>query len=259
MHGQDMPDNPRAVQGDNNPPVSAIENSRIAFQQASEFMKSVPVVQSDDEARSAKVIHDTLKGALDTMESERDGRVRPLNEKVREINGEYRGTRETIEKLLDELKVRINAFIEAERVRREAIAAEAQRRAEEAERLAREKEAAETEAKENATVGECADVGEAIAEADSAFDTYQREKRAALRAERDTNVRIGGGGTRALAQRTSETLTIDDPAKAIREIVKLRGEIPEKLADAIRSAARDYRKAKGRLPAGITSSTSRSV
>lgn len=259
MNDLALPDNPRAVAGSNHPPSSAVENCGITFRDLNAFLKEHPVFQAHDEAKVAKIHLDNAKGALDDLERERDGLVRPLNEQVKATNEAYKATRTPLERLVDELKSRLNVFIAAETARREAEAAEARRIAAEKEAAARAAEEAEKEAIANAGVGEFTDVGAAIASADDAFDDYAAANRAAQRAERDAHVKIGGGTGRALSQRTTETLVIEDAGKALRAIIKLRGALPEKLHDAIVSAARDYRKAKGELPPGITSSTTKSV
>jgi hypothetical protein len=52
--------------------------------------------------------------------------------------------------------------------------------------------------------------------------------------------------------RTGETLQITDAQKLFTAILKERnGILTEKLADALKMAARDYRKLKGELPPGI--------
>jgi hypothetical protein len=61
-------------------------------------------------------------------------------------------------------------------------------------------------------------------------------------------------GGKALSLRSKETLTVDNALKAMSEI----GSHP-KINEAILSAARDYRKQYGRLPAGVTASYSRSI
>ena len=259
MNDLAMPENPRGVLGNNNPP-SAIEDCQSAYRYLSDYLANHPVITTEEEARAAKTTVDHVKDALGAMETERDGRVRPLNTKVAEINGEYKKVREPLEKLFNELRDRLNTFIEAERKRREKEAAEAARIAQENEQRARDAEAAEREAIDNAKAGEFTNVGAATAAADEAFADFQKSARHAARADKATNVRIGGGFGRALSQRSSETLVIEDPIKALAAIVKERnGELPEKLADAIKTAARDYRKAKGSLPEGVTATKSRSI
>jgi hypothetical protein len=246
--------------GHNNPPPDTIVSARSAFDALSQYLKSRPVVETHQDAKAAKTQIDLAKSALDRLEDERDGLVRPLNERVKAVNGEFKAVREPLQKLLDEVKARLDRWLDAEEQRRLAELEERRRAAEEAERLAREAEAAEIEAKENAAEGEFTDVGAATAEADARFDEFKRADRAAHIAARDANVRIGDGFGRSLSRRTNETLQIDDPVKVLRALMKERGgAVPEKIADAIKSAARDYRKAKGDLPPGVSSVVTRSL
>lgn len=256
-----MPENPRAVAGNNNPPNEALETARSAYDHLSEWLAEHPVIADEEAALAAKPVADYVKGALDAMETERDGLVRPLNEQVRKTNADYKSARDPLERLFGVLKDRLNAYIEAERQRREAEAAELARIAKEKEEAARAAEAAEREAIDNAKEGEFTDVGAATAQADEAFADFQASARAAVRADKSaSSVKIGGGFGRALSQRTSETLIITDGLKALAEIVAERdGILPDKIADAIRAAARDFRKAKGRLPEGVISEKSRSI
>ncbi len=261
MNAIAMPENPRAVAGDNKPPREALLKGQEAYSHLSEWLAENPVIETEEAARSAKTVVDYVKSVIDGMETERDGLVRPLNDTVKATNAEYKNARDPLERLFGVLKDRINAFIEAERQRREAEAAEAARIAAEAEATARAAEAAEREAIENAKDGEFTDVGAATAQADEAFAEFQSAARVAVRADKAaSSVKIGGGFGRSLSQRTSETLVIEDGVKALTEIMAERnGVLPEKIADAIRAAARDFRKAKGRLPDGVTSSKTRSV
>lgn len=261
MNAVAMPENSRAVAGHNQPPQEALEIGRKAYTHLSEWLAEKPVIATEEDARAAKPVVDYVKGALESMESERDGLVRPLNEQVAATNADYKAVRDPLKRLFDVLKDRINTFIEAERVRREAEAAELARIAKEKEEAARAAEAAEHEAIENAKEGEFTDVGAATAQADEAFADFQGAARAAVRADKAaSSVKIGGGFGRSLSQRTSETLVIADPLKALAEIMAERdGVLPDKIGDAMRAAARDFRKAKGRLPDGVTSNKTRSL
>jgi hypothetical protein len=81
--------------------------------------------------------------------------VRPLNERVREINDRYRPPRTSLETLMSELRKRLTGYakaLEADRIRKAEEAAQA---AAEAERLAREAEAREQDAIEDASQGVC--------------------------------------------------------------------------------------------------------
>lgn len=247
--------------GDNNPP-SVIEFAGQSIHAISEWMKENPVIETEDQARDAKPLIDRAKAALDEMEDERDGKVRPLNEQVAEINAKYKALHNAdpkkpgvYDKIFGELKARFAAFLRAEETKRQAAAEAARKAAEEAERIAREAEAREAEALQSAAQGELGvDVAVVTDEADEAFADYQRQSRFAARAERDSKVKIGGGFGQAVSLRTKETLHLDSYNKAITAIGP-----HEKIKEAILSAAREYRKQHGRLPDGVRAETERVV
>lgn len=183
------------------------------------------------------------------MEDERDGFVRPLNEQVAAINDCYRTPRESLKKICELLVGRLSDYVKREKEKREAEAEEKRRAAELAEQRAREAEAREQEAKAEAAAGVIdVDIGSATAVADQAFSKYEKAEREAARAEKDTNVKIGGGFKRALALRVKETLEVTDWQAAITEM----GLTPA-IKDAILTSARAFRKATGDLPDGIQS------
>jgi hypothetical protein len=250
MAAIDVTDNPRAVIGGNVPP-SSIDAAWAVYRDLSDYIASNPVILTDDEARKAKLYFDRAKVALDEMETDRDKQVRPLNETVKSINSSFKEASAPLGKLKDELTSRLRAFTLAEEARRAAIAAEAARVARELEEAARAAEQAEQEAIANAAEGEFTDAGTAIAEADDAFRDYSAAARAAALAQRDTKVKIGGGFGRAFTLTTKETLSVSDAGAALAAIVAKLGSPPPKIVDAILSAARDYRKLFGNLPAGI--------
>ena len=246
--------------GDNNPP-NPIEFATATLNSLSEWMAEHPVVLTDDEAREAKLLIDRAKAALEDVEKERDAKVRPINEQVREINSAYKalhntsGQPGTFDKILGELKTRLAAFLRAEEQRRQREAEEQRRRLEEAERMAREAEAREAEALANAAAGEIGvDVAAVTNEADSAFKAFERQSRFAERAERDTKVKIGGGFGNAASLRTKETLFLDDPKACLKAVG-----LTEKVKEALLSAARDYRRLKGELPKGVRAETERAL
>ncbi len=232
------------------------------MQMLSDWMKDHPVIQTEDDARAAKPLIDRAKAAMDELETERDGKVRPLNDKVAEINAEYKAVHNTdpkkpgtFNKVFNELKTRVADFLRREEQKRLAAAAEARRLQEEAERQAREAVTREREALDNATAGELdVDVAAVTKEADAAFETFERQSRFADRAERDTKVKIGGGFDSAVSLRTAETLHLDDPLKALVVIG-----VTDKIRDALLSAARDYRKLNGKLPDGVSSTKERKL
>lgn len=247
--------------GHNNPP-GPLEDARDVIGYLSRFMEEVPVIETEDQARQAKLHIDRTRAACGSIEDERDRKVRPLNEAVATINAEYKAVHNedgkrpgSLDKLLNELKARVTVYTLAEEAKREAIAEAARQAAMEAERAAREAEERERDAIQNAQVGETTDVGAAIVEADQAFADFERRTREAQRAERETNVRIGGGFSgRSLSMRTTETLVLESYSKALKAIGP-----NEKIETAILSAARDYRKLKGSLPAGVTAVTERKI
>jgi hypothetical protein len=243
-----------AAVGHNGPP-SPIDDAKTAINDLSRFLTNLPVIETDEQAMQGKLHVDRTRATLGTLEDARDAQVRPLNERVKEINNEFKAVSAPLTRVLDELRARLTAFAKAEEIKREAAAEAARQAAFEAERLAREAEEREREAKENATFGEVANVGAAIVEADQAFAEFEKRTREAERADRETNVRIAGGFSgRALSMRTTETLVLESYSKAIKAIGK-----NEKIETAILSAARDYRKLKGSLPDGVTSVTERKI
>lgn len=249
-------DNPRAVLGSNGPP-DAIEMGWSTYRDVSSWLAENPVIQDEYTARAAKLFWDRAKAAEAEIEQARDGEVRPLNTRVKDINAGYKKVTEPLGKLVAELRSRMSAFALAEERRKAAEAAEMRRAVEEAERVAREAEAREQEAIANAAQGEFTDVGDAIGEADDAFAEYQLAQREAARAERDVRGRIAGGFGRAFTVKTTESLSISDPVAVVRALVEKAGRVPEKVEAALLTAARDYRKTFGSLPGGVAVEHSR--
>lgn len=246
--------------GHNKP--SPADLARDIMRDLSNWMAEHPAIQSEDDARAAKLLLDRAKGAAGDIEAERDKKVRPLNDEITAINTEYKAVHNTdrkkpgiLDRVVNELRTRLTDFLAREEVKRVREAEDKRKAAEEAERLAREAEQREREAIENARAGELGvDVTQVVVEADRKFDQFALADREAQRAERATNVRIGGGFNRAVSLRTVETLSVTDPIAAIQAVG-----ITDKITDAILSAARDYRKDHGSLPAGVSSATTRQV
>lgn len=247
--------------GHNQPP-GPIEYARDTMAALSAWMAEHPAIQNEDDAREAKKLLDQAKSCAGDIEAERDKLVRPLNEQIDEINGRYKAVHNKdskkpgiLDKVVSELKDRLGVFIRAEEDRRAAEAETKRKAAEEAERLAREAEAKEREAIENAKAGELGvDVTQVVIEADSRFAEFKKADREAARAERNADVRIGGGWGRAASLRTKETLILDDPIQAIRAIG-----VNEGIRDAILTAARAYRKIHNKLPNGVSAVTERQL
>jgi hypothetical protein len=251
----------REVVGGNNPP-SPIEMAESIQQVLSDWMKDHPVIQTEDEARAAKPLIDRAKAAMDEIEAERDGKVRPLNDKVAEINAEYKAVHNidpkkpgTFNKIFNELKARVADYLRREEQKRLIAAAEARRIQKEAEHQAREAEEREHQALHGASLGEVdVDMAAVTKEADAAFEAFERQSRFADRAEKDTRVKIGGGFAASLGLRNSEVLQVDDALKAIVVIGAT-----DRIREAILTEARAYRKANGRLPDGVSATTERKL
>jgi hypothetical protein len=224
-------------------------------------MADHPTIETEGDARAAKPLLDRAKLSLDEVEAERDSKVRPLNEQVSAINGKYKALHNTdakkpglFDKIVVELKARVAEFMIREEQRRQAEAEAARRAQEEAERIAREAEAKELEALTNAKAGEVVDVAEVTMQADAAFEEFERQSRFAARAERDTKVKIGGGFGKIASLREVETLHLDSYSLALKAIGP-----NDKVRDAILSAARDFRKLHGELPAGVRATYERKL
>lgn len=241
----DNPLDARGV-GDNMPP-SAIDDAIAAYKALSDFLARVPAITDEEAAREAKLYADRTKATLKDLDAAREKEATPLYDAWKAVNARFKPAADSLKKLADELAARLTAYAKAEKAKREAAAAEAARIAAEAERAAREAEEAERAAIENAKVGEFTDVGAATAVADEKFNEFERASRFAKRAEKETKVRIGGGFDRALSLRTVKTLRLDDANEAIKTMG-----VNDKIRDAILSSARDWRKARGELPAGVT-------
>jgi hypothetical protein len=220
------------------------------------FLNDNPVISDEAAAQAGKVHVDTARGLLAGLEQDRDALVRPLNDKVSEINGTYKAVTAPFKKVFDQLRNRLTDYALALEAERERKAAEARRIADEAIAKAREAERLEREAIDNASQGEFdAGVAERTVEADAAFNDAKRANRQANIADRDTRVRIGGGAGRSIGLRSQVSLTLDDPIKAIVAM----GGVSEKTREAILSDARAFRKLNGAWPAGVTATTERSV
>lgn len=255
MHGIDVePVNPRARLGGNNPP-DAIERSKDALAELSEFIKSEPVITDEDTARKAKLMIDRGRASVDEMESERVKKVKPLNDEVKRINDEYRGPKDILSAAVGTVVGRVNAFMDDMRLRREE---EARKAAEEAERKIQEANAAieaKAEANDNAAQGEVGiDTIAAEQEARAKIEEANKAIRVARRAEKATNIRVGGGWGRVLTQRTKETLIVTDWQKAITVLGLTDG-----IRDAVLTASRAHRKLHGELPDGVVSEKEKSL
>lgn len=252
------------TQGHNNPP-SPIDYAREVVREVSLWMSEHPVIQSEDEAREAKRAIDRVVAALKDVELERTSKVKPLNDQVSAINAEYKAVHDagarrgraggTFDRVLDELRQRVEGFMLIEEAKRQRAAEEA-RQAAEALRAA----AIAAEEKEKAAVEEASggildvDIAGATEEADAAFAEFQRADRGAARAERDAKVRLGGGFGRALTIKEVEVLAVIDWAAAIRVMG-----LTDHIRDAILTSARAFRKVYDELPEGVEAQKERRI
>jgi hypothetical protein len=246
--------------GSNHPP-GPIDHAQSVMDDINAWLSDHPTIETEEDARAAKPFLDRAKASLEEVEAERDSKVRPLNDAVDAINAKYKALHNVdkkkpglFDKIVLELKARVAAFLRAEEVRRQREAELARLAQEEAERIAREAEAKEAEALENAKAGEVVDVAEVTKQADEAFEEFERQSRFAARAEKDTKVKLGGGFGRMASLRNEETLHLDSYNLALKAIGP-----NDKIRDAILSAARDYRKTHGELPAGVRATYERKL
>ena len=239
--------------GHNNPP-SAIEMGQEALADINLFLTENPVIEQD-RVKAATLFAERTRKTIADIEDARKAETGPLNEKVKTINERYGFARKPLESLYNELRFRLTDFAGREEARRQREADEAKLRAEALEMEARRAEELERELKANATQGEIVDLAAAVVAADQAFNAMQKGEREAAIAERDTHVRLPSQlGGKALSMRAREVLTVDNALKAISEIGS-----NEKINEAILVAAREYRRTYGRLPAGISATTTRSI
>jgi hypothetical protein len=245
----------------NNPP-SPIDFAQSVIDELATFLANHPVIQSEEEARGAKVFIDRARAALVDIEVERVTMVTPLNDEVAKINAEHKRYHNNdkskpvlFDKLLNALVARVQSFMLIEEARRKREAEHAKLLAEAAEKAAREAEAREKEVHESAAVGEIGlDVQTATNEADQAFEDYQRASRFAKLAEKESKVKVGGGFGRSLSIKDKEVLIVKDWRMAIGNTGLTDG-----IRDAILTAARNYRHEYGEIPSGIEITYERKV
>lgn len=237
--------------GHNNPP----EVLKLAVEVIADIsgrMADVPVVETEEDARLIKMEIDRAKACIKDLEAEQDSKVRPLRDKADQIRQTYRRPRNLLGDLLDEMLARVQLFVKAEEKRRQEIALAAAAKAAALALEARAKELEEQERLDDAAKGEVGvNVAEIVADADEAFEAYCAAERAAELAEKQTHVKIGGGFSRAIGMRKTETLSVHNYHWAMDALhnAGFFGAIEP----AILQAARAYRKVHGKLPDGIKS------
>lgn len=246
--------NDTAAIGHNVPP-SQIEFAHETAQALSKWMDDHPVIQTEDEAREAKLLVDRARNCRGELSQERVSRSAPYYRKWEEINAEYKQPSSILENVESEIRKRLSAFIAAEEAKRNEEARLAQEAAEAARQAAIAAEASETEAKSDASLGTAdVDILSAVQKADNAYQEYLKKERVRQKAQRAQKVRIGGGFKRAASLRNHEELIVENPHEAL-DALGLTDDIKE----AMLKSARAYRKEFGELPNGVTSETTRAL
>lgn len=227
---------------------SMIQSASDVVEQINQWLMDNPVVETEVQARVAKVQIDRAKLCLKDLKDERDIKLKPLTEQVSSIRMDYQGPTRLLDTTLSAVESRLTDFLRAERQRREEEARKAFEAAEEAKFKALEAERLEREAQENAAAGELGvDIVDVTKAADDAFEEAVAAERMAIRAQRDTHVKVGGGFSRAIGLRNKETLIVEDHVAALAQIGLTEG-----IKEAILTGARAYRKLHGHLPQGIS-------
>lgn len=232
-----------------------IAQAEEAYAELSAFLKDTPAITNHDEAKLCSGYLERTRVALTGGRDERDAYTKPLNEQLAKIRGLYDLVREKtkvnaggkLEAAYTVARARLTNYsnqvenaraAEAERLRLEAI---------ERERIARGAEAAEANAIAGADVGECTDVGAAIAQADDAFKDFRVASKQAAIAERNVPVRFASAvGGRSQSMRTVEVLVIEN----LNQAIKVLG-LTEKIKEAVLASARDFIREFEEPPAGI--------
>lgn len=258
-----------AVLGHNKPPAEAevrnlpaVQDDKhltnhcpAAFAELRDFLANFPTIENEEDHRKGTGFLERSRVALSGLEDEEKRHTGPLRQRLDAIYEKYRAVRKPMSDALTVLRNRLNKFIRDEEARRRAEAEAERIKAEQAAELARQAAEAAENAVAEADVGVATDAGGAIAEAHQAFRVAAKADRAAARAERAVPVRAPSAiGGRTVAARGYEVLTIADPCAAIEAMG-----MPPVLREAFETAAREYRRAHGELPPGITSHTERRV
>ena len=251
-----------APAGHNNPPgpIDAGMDTACAL---SAWLAEHPVIETEDHARDAKLLLVRAKSSAGEIEDSRKRETAPLNEQLAEINERHKYIHNTdkknpgiLDKTVAQLAARVTDYLarlEAARIRAAQLA---QKAADDAARKAAEAIANQNDVIENARNGELGvDVTQEVIKTERAIKDAQIADRVAQRAEREAdNTKLAGGWHNNIGLKNKETLILNSYAKAIAAI----GPHP-KIEEAILSASREYRRANGVLPAGVTVKIERSI
>jgi hypothetical protein len=245
----------RQVSKNDNSDCPALEAARDTLTAFSKFLQDYPVIENAQDDIKVTNWIERARLNLASIDDELKPKADPLYAQWKAVREPYTRVIEPLKKLFDEAKRRANKFKLAVENARKAEAERLRREAEAKERAAREAEAREVEAVAAVDVGVCEDVGTAIVEANEAFHDFQVADREAARAERSVPVRVASiAGGRPITMRNKRVLVVEDPIAAVKAMWP-----NERIADAIRLAAKDYQNAFDELPPGIIETVERSL
>lgn len=249
--------------GDNNPPVESNYNSlnecREAFDALTDFLNMYPVIEAQEDAESAKQYLEAAKDVIKGAENERKAAVGPWNDIVKKTNDEFKAAKAPLEKLIDRLAERLQAFLIKEEHDRLYKLELARMEREKAEADARAAELAEQQAIAGASDGEFTNVGAATRDADTAFAEFEKFREQEKAAEAAANVKVSGGG-RNTGLRNVEVIHVEDWMLTIGVLCNANGGLlPSRIDDLLCTLAREYRKEHGELPAGVARSMERKI
>ncbi len=250
-------ENKRAVIGDNRAPPDVIETAREVYKKVAAFLNDHPAIVTEDDARAANDMLGSGRSMLKSLDLADGAECDPIYARWKELKAKWKKPITSLKAIVDQLAEVLRVHMVEEDRKRKAIAEEARLKAAEAERIAREAEAAEQLAIKNAAEGEFSGVGEAMANADQAFDQFKEAKAEEKVAVRDEDIRYRSRfAAKATTLRTVETLHVDDPVAALNAMWPDAG-----IESALLTAARAWRKAHGgeTLPPGIRRTTEQKI
>lgn len=251
-----------ATIGHNKPP-SVVESAKDALKELSAWLTEHPVILSAEKAKEAGDWIERTRLSLQEARAARDAETSPLNAALKRIREAYNCVREksgsnrggALQVAYDELRRRVTAYADAVEAARMAEAARLRAEAQAKEETARQAEMFEQDAIAAVEVGECADVGTAIQDADKAFADYGKADRVAARAERAVPLHIASMmGGKALAMRTVRVLVVNDAVAAVKAMPN-----NDRIRLAIVQAAKEFEDHMGCLPDGVAESFERSI
>lgn len=239
-------------------PDRELKGAREAYGELNVFMIDNPVIQTP---AAAKLLADFVirsRIALQQLDKERVGKVKPFNDKVDEINAEYNKKTKNPFKLLYDLACkRLDEYRKTEEKKRQVAAALIAAAAAEAARLAEAAKVAVVEAVDDAAQGAETDVGSMIVQAEAAMADARKLARQSTIADRDAVVRIPSSMGRTVAARTYKDLLVADLDAAILAIRSMG--LTEALEEAICTEARKFKATWGELPEGVTENSERRI